>query len=155
MIDSIRYTGIHQARQYINNLDEVELKRTALISVREPTCNVEFPYDKIDKSLILRFDDADSQPVDVLGIGNVYVDFVLFDKSMANSILKFADELNNSETHYDLLIHCHAGISRSAAIQMALCQKYNRVYDSKYTLYNKLVYNTLMKNYLQGIIDAL
>ena len=155
MIDSIRYTGIYQAKDYINKLDKVELKRTALISVREPTCKMEFPYDKIDRSLILKFDDAVAQPVDTLGIGNVYEDFMLFDESMANSVLNFADELHNSENNYDLLIHCHAGISRSAAIQIALCQKYNRVYDQDYTLYNKLVYKTLMKTYLQKVVDEL
>lgn len=155
MIDSIRYTGIYQAEKYLNSIDEDDSKRTALISVREPTCKMEFPYDKVDKSLILRFDDADAQPVDTLGIGNVYVDFVLFDKYMAIAVLNFADELHNSENHYDLLIHCHAGISRSAAIEMALCQKYSRAYDTNYKLYNRLVYKTLMKTYLEAVIEDL
>lgn len=116
---------------------------------------MQFPYQKIDKSLILKFDDEVAQPVDTLGIGIEYLDLVLFDESMANSILNFADELHNSENNYDLLIHCHAGISRSAAIQMALCKKYNRTYDYNYKYHNKLVYKTILKIYLQKQVDEL
>jgi predicted protein tyrosine phosphatase len=155
MIDSIRYTGIYQAEKYLNSIDDEEVKRIALISVREPTCRMDFPYEKTSKHLILTFDDAIANPTDALGIGLIFVDFVLFDENMANSILSFADELYNSENHYDLLIHCHAGISRSAAIQMALSQKYDRIYDHDYKLHNKLVYKTLMKTHLQKVIDEL
>ena len=59
--------------------------------------------------LVLCFDDIAS-PKD---------DWVLPSKKHIQSALNFADELNGSS----LLIHCHAGISRSSAIALAIIAK--------------------------------
>ena len=59
--------------------------------------------------LVLCFDDIAS-PKD---------DWVLPSKKHVQSALNFADELNGSS----LLIHCHAGISRSSAIALAIIAK--------------------------------
>ena len=59
--------------------------------------------------LVLCFDDIAS-PKD---------DWVLPSKKHVQSALNFADELNGSS----LLIHCHAGISRSSAVALAIIAK--------------------------------
>jgi predicted protein tyrosine phosphatase len=55
------------------------------------------------------FDDIEAQ----------YGHLTLFTKGQGNDILDFVRELQNAETE-ELYIHCHAGISRSAAVASAI-----------------------------------
>lgn len=77
-------------------------------------------------------------------------DGVLFDKLMAKQILDFADEAFASGM--SLLVHCHAGLSRSGAVAVFLggVHKLDVYADSirmhsGYGLYNKHVYRTLLR----------
>lgn len=42
-----------------------------------------------------------------------------------------------------IIIHCHAGLSRSPAIAKFIAQKYGIDFDHKSSQYNKMVFNTL------------
>ena len=59
--------------------------------------------------LVLCFDD----------IASPKADWILPDKKHIHSALKFADELRGGS----LLIHCHAGISRSSGVALAIIAK--------------------------------
>ena len=74
--------------------------------------NIEEPF-RVDgdypKQLVLRFDDI-SVPID---------DFVEPQKKHIIQALSFADTIGDGS----LLVHCHAGISRSSAIALAIIAK--------------------------------
>ena len=74
--------------------------------------NIEHPL-RVDynppKQLVLRFDDI-CGPID---------DFIEPQESHVQRALTFADEIGDGS----LLIHCHAGISRSSAIGLAIIAK--------------------------------
>lgn len=44
--------------------------------------------------------------------------FTLFNKNHAKSIISFANKIQADENEGDLIVHCHAGISRSGAVAM-------------------------------------
>jgi predicted protein tyrosine phosphatase len=73
--------------------------------------------------------------------------FVVFNEDMANNMIDFLEKyrigISNNEYDY-LVIHCWAGISRSAAVAKFADEFYGiNEFPEKYTLYNKLVYTTL------------
>ena len=73
--------------------------------------------DDPKKSLILYFDDT--IPID--GIN----DSLIFNERMARDILNFA--INASRDGKELLVHCTAGISRSAAVSINLNDFINKI----------------------------
>ena len=73
--------------------------------------------DDRQKSLILYFDDA-------IPINGTY-DSVIFNERMARDILNFA--INASRDDKELLVHCTAGISRSAAVSLNLNDFINKI----------------------------
>lgn len=73
--------------------------------------------DDRQKSLILYFDDA--TPID-----GTY-DSLIFNERMARDILNFA--INASRDGKELLVHCTAGISRSAAVSLNLNDFINKI----------------------------
>lgn len=90
--------------------------------------------------------------------------YTLFDHIMANKILNFVNQLD-SNAH--LVIHCEAGISRSAAVAKFLIDKKNfkhePLFDKQidFSCYNSHVYGTLNRtalgelNYDHGLSDVL
>ena len=73
--------------------------------------------DAPSKSLILYFDDA-------IPIDGTY-DSLIFNERMARDILNFA--INASKAGKELLVHCTAGISRSAAVSINLNDFINKI----------------------------
>lgn len=49
--------------------------------------------------------------------------FILFNKEHAKQIIKFVEELQSDPVAADLLVHCHAGISRSGAVGLFIHHK--------------------------------
>lgn len=95
--------------------------------------------------LRLEFEDVD---VSVDGQQGV------FDEELAAQVLAFAQQVVATEGK-SLLVHCHAGISRSAAIAVFLGALFRLpvsngsvVVGANYSLYNKRVYRMLQRQVL-------
>jgi predicted protein tyrosine phosphatase len=115
-------------------------KRWAVISISDEEQGPAKLQDGWGPVLRLEFLDIDAEQ----GEG------VLFDKAMAKQILAFADEA--FAEGLSLLVHCHAGLSRSGAVAVFLGSVYKLgVYADTirmhpgYGLYNKHVYRTLLR----------
>lgn len=103
--------------------------------------NIDWKY-----RLDLNFDDVDAPGsfTIVTKKGNIELPYITFNEDMARKVLQFAYDL--PDTIDIIIVHCHAGVSRSAAVAKFLAEEiYNATFPSKYMLYNKLVYSTLMK----------
>ena len=81
-----------------------------IITIEDTTIREPFRVQTDEpKQLILRFDDI-NQPMD---------DYIVPQMSHIKRALEFADKFEDGS----LLIHCHAGISRSSAIALAVIAK--------------------------------
>ena len=99
---------------HISSLDQVrELDVSTydgIITIEDTTIREPFRIQTDEpKQLILRFDDI-NQPMD---------DYVIPQMNHIKRALDFADKIEDGS----LLIHCHAGISRSSAIALAVIAK--------------------------------
>lgn len=90
--------------------------------------------------LTLRFDDVDTEQEGMQ----------LFDAAIAAQVLAFADRHQDSQDSIELVVHCTAGQSRSAAVALFLaerfgvqCWKEGRRVDWRWPNYNRLVYRVL------------
>lgn len=123
----------------------------ALISVREPAEFVRLSDEWGDRVLILEFHDHDPSFVNELMPEYVWDDQVLFTRDDARAVLNFVASLPEDVDR--LYVHCYAGISRSAAIAIALhsfvgLQLPNELCN--YSLYNRHVYRIMMDEIFQN-----
>ena len=114
----------------------------AIISIREPAEWVSLHKNWYinNNALELEFHDVDlSEDIEQIR------EYVYFDTELAEQILDFVDSLVKKNIN-TLIIHCHAGISRSAAVDRAL-----RGYldipltrrEEEYSIYNRFVYRII------------
>lgn len=109
-----------------------------IISVREPPPSTEEPAWRVDHKRIqaLAFDDIE---------GYVGPEYRNFDYIDALKILTFVEQCGDE----NIVVHCHAGISRSAAIAKFLADKldYELIYhplgSDSTSRHNREVYRTL------------
>jgi len=130
MIHSIRFFNRESAQKWVAVPDE------ALVSIYgkgEEKPSMEHEWDFL---LSLQFDDADESKEDRL----------LFTLDQAKQIVEFVKNAEEDGAEY-LFVHCKGGISRSAAVAMALGEYYNvkvfmgyRLLPESYSQYNKFVY---------------
>ena len=107
MIRSIDFISRSKAEA----LHVTETAGKAFISIIEPEsppAALSCPEDKI---LRLQFHDAD--PVKE---GEGAEDFSFFSDTHATEVVEFISKLQSEETAHDLIVHCLAGMSRSAAV---------------------------------------
>jgi len=71
--------------------------------------------------------------------------YKLFNDDDAVKILKFL-KLHQDNT-YDAIVHCEAGISRSAAVSKFISIVYSLQFPESYSIYNKHVFSTLTRVY--------
>jgi predicted protein tyrosine phosphatase len=65
----------------------------------------------------------------------------LFNEDQARRIIQFVEaHAGNSQ---GILVHCRAGISRSAAVAKWIAEQYGLPFNEQYSLYNKHVYRVL------------
>lgn len=118
--------------------------RTAVISITSPG-RIDLPEfsDNFGAVLRLQFHDFDGKTTryDVPS-----EKLVPFDEGMAQQIIDFVNALKAKKID-TLVVHCHAGISRSAAIAKFAAEINESYFPPFYRLYNVLVYNTLWKVY--------
>jgi predicted protein tyrosine phosphatase len=107
----------------------MENKKWNLISVHEGDCLSAEQVDSLtsqgcEKILSLFFHDITEK------INNRYQGkFILFSDCHCIPIIKFIDDLKKSKEATTLVIHCHAGISRSGAIGTFACDYCNLDYQ--------------------------
>jgi len=89
--------------------------------------------------LRLEFDDADPSHMNA----SQATQYRLFNEDDAVKILKFLKK-HQDDTVY-ALVHCEAGISRSAAVSKFIALIYNLSFPEQYSIYNKHVFSTLMR----------
>ena len=83
--------------------------------------------------LRLEFDDIDTEEEP----------YILFNEAHANRIIEFVTEVRDGHEIEGILVHCQAGISRSAAVAKWIAERYQLPFPNKYSLYNKHVYRVL------------
>jgi predicted protein tyrosine phosphatase len=122
------------------------------ISILSPGRRVDLKMWRKSRVLSLRFDDVEGslrlddkekdrqiRPHDSISLNNAK----LFNTNMANKVIKFVENIEKSRRKHNLIIHCEAGRSRSAAIAKYVSKRFNFPFPSDYDYYNLLVYNTL------------
>lgn len=126
--------------------------KTILISINSPLTTPGSTAQQLNKDawadiLYLSFHDADEvhQSLDdrVADIDSNKIE--LFNKTHANQIFDFLKKHEVDCTQ--VIVHCEAGISRSAAVSKFIADIYALDFPGGYSLYNKLVYSTLMKEF--------
>jgi predicted protein tyrosine phosphatase len=110
----------------------------AVISISEPFRQPAELAEGWADVLRLEFDDVDEH-----GAGST-----LFTDRMARTVVEYAERAIRQG--HSLLVHCHAGVSRSASVAIALGQQhrlpvFNRTIrlSPAYSLHNKYVYRLL------------
>lgn len=122
-------------------------KDAILISITEPGEADVIPCVPLRAVLRLKFHD-----VDVSASENSDSAFTLFDVQMARQIENFVDQFSEAS---HIIVHCHAGISRSAAVALYLGDKLQipvfntsaKVNASQYGIYNKHVFRVLLSQH--------
>lgn len=123
----------------------------ALISIREPAEWVSLHRDW-KNVLEVEFHDADPNPNPLepqTNFGIEYDDVVYFDDGMADDVMRFVNDLPKNVVH--LIVHCHAGISRSAAVAKSIVDlipgfDWDTANLRDYRLYNKHVYRVMVNS---------
>lgn len=88
----------------------------------------------------LEFNDVDT---------NEKNQYVLFDKPLAHKVWEYLENL--PEGVDTLVVHCHLGVSRSAAVAKAIAQYLQLDYPEHYSLYNKHVFQVMQQTLYKRI----
>lgn len=67
--------------------------------------------------------------------------YVLMDAEMAGQIVSFVRDM--AQEVEGILVHCNAGVSRSAAVAFWIADEYNLPFNRNYQLHNNHVYKQL------------
>lgn len=109
-------------------------QQVAVIAIGDPSSEPSLLADTFGAVHRLEFNDVDTNEQNL---------YVLFDKSLANDIWEFVDTLPSEVD--TLVVHCHLGVSRSAAVAKSIAQYLQVDYPEHYSLYNKLVYTVMQQ----------
>jgi predicted protein tyrosine phosphatase len=132
--------------------DTVGSEKRVLISITTPGKIVKPGYcvpavlhkDAWHDILRLEFHD-----VDPMKDANTF--YKLFDQE---HVLKIFEFLKKYEASVDeVVVHCEAGISRSAAVSKFIATVYGLQFPENYSIYNKHVFSTLMRLYGEAFYD--
>lgn len=111
----------------------------AIISISEPDyypANLQPGWHSV---LRLEFDD----------IVETRDPYVLFTHQQARVIIEFVRECHIRSCE-GILVHCKAGVSRSAAVAKWVSEKHHLAFPAGYDLYNRHVYAVLRDEYLRA-----
>lgn len=87
--------------------------------------------------LRLEFDDIDTEEEP----------YILFSEQQGREVIEFANFAATNGTE-GILVHCYAGVSRSAAVAKWIADRYQLPFPDKYMLYNKHVYKVLREEHM-------
>lgn len=108
----------YMPQRHAEAIFEPDMKE-AMISITEPNrkAAVHFADNRL---LRLQFDDHDPQDnSNLLMPGYIWDDQVLFTEEQAKQVIEFVLRMKDEGVEY-MYVHCHAGISRSRAIVLAM-----------------------------------
>jgi predicted protein tyrosine phosphatase len=108
----------------------------AIISITDSGTTIAPLQDGWSAVLRVEFDDI-AQPE---------APYRIFTEGMAREIIEFVMRCS-AEDLEGLLVHCSAGISRSAAVAKWIAEKYRLGFPEGYEKYNKHVYRLLKEEY--------
>lgn len=95
--------------------------------------------------LRLKFDDIDTEMT-----SKEAQHYRLFEGDDAVNVLNWLEE--NEDIIEQVIVHCAAGISRSAAVAKFIAEHYKiKNFNHQYTLYNKHVYRVLREAYYKDL----
>jgi predicted protein tyrosine phosphatase len=77
---------------------------------------------------------------------------LLFDESVAKQVIHFVEGLPEEVEH--LIVHCHAGVSRSGAVAKFIAEMKDLPFNHDYPSFNRLVYRTLSNTYFGMPFDV-
>ena len=117
---------------FVNNWNKNPPENSVCISINDPTTAF-FPklHPNWKESLMVNFYDYDT------------LEHSGFDEDLADKICEFVDHVSTIEPKY-IIVHCYAGISRSAAVAKFISIIMNLKFPESYMLYNKYVFRTLL-----------
>lgn len=144
MIHSIFFISKAVAEQITN-----PEKTSAIISIVEPNETRNLSQNWVNK-LELDFHDTDAtanngETWSLLKVENEQ--YTKFNNIMAIKVIDFAKKLDRLKDEINLVVHCHAGISRSAAVAKFIAEVYEVPFNHNYSLYNKFVFSILRQAY--------
>lgn len=105
----------------------------AVISISEPDAPPAALQEGWHSILRLDFHDIDIQQEP----------YVMFTPDQAIQIIEFTKMIEGCNEVEGILVHCRAGISRSAAVAKWIAERYGLPFPETYMLYNKHVYKVL------------
>ena len=120
----------------------------ALISLGEPDASEGDPkiQDGWQNVLRLSFHDITADTLDVES------KYTLMSDDDARKIVAFVKEVAPQVD--GIIVHCRAGISRSAAVAKWICGEYTIPFNAKYSKYNDFVYRLMVLAAAAGSSDA-
>jgi predicted protein tyrosine phosphatase len=145
MIKSVQFMDISSAELFQPQDD-------FCISILSPGRRVDLKKWRKSRVLSLRFDDIEELVLNGDGNGENSAKTIstespknvkLFNIKMAQKVVNFVEQIATSRRENNLIIHCEAGRSRSAAIAKYACEKYGFPFPEGYDYHNVLVYNVL------------
>ena len=119
----------------------------AIISMGEPDAKEGDPQIQEGWHDVLRLSFHDITP-DTLDVENSYT---LMSEDDAIKIVNFVREVAPNVD--GIIVHCRAGISRSAAVARWICDEYNIPFNANYDRYNPYVLKLVM-NVANGVENA-
>lgn len=93
--------------------------------------------DGWERVLRLEFDDIDIEEEP----------YQMFTEQQAREVIAFVQDCTLCGID-GILVHCHAGVSRSAAVSKWIADRYLLPFPSSYMLYNKHVYKVLREEHM-------
>jgi predicted protein tyrosine phosphatase len=130
------------SQKLAENLTAVD--NAIIISITNSTELAKLDKNWGDRRLNLIFDDVDAPGSHTLMYksGPIEIPYILFNEDMARMIINFVQSISGKGIK-TIIVHCWAGISRSAAVAKFLAENLKAQFPDKYMLYNKLVYRIL------------
>jgi len=97
----------------------------------------------------IKFDDISKKEQELYKDECKYEDLILFNKSHAEKIIDYLDMWHSMEQNLNLLINCHAGISRSGAVGL-FATRYLELDEKDFWSIN---YNILPNHYIVSVLN--
>jgi rhodanese-related sulfurtransferase len=94
--------------------------------------------------LSVKFHDVDPSGQSGLKMKDM-IEYTLFDTEQAIRIFEFLKKHQDDCTR--VIVHCDAGISRSAAVSKFISIIYGLYFPENYSVYNRHIFSTLMQEY--------
>ena len=142
----MRSTNFYSKKAVQAFRDPIGRDTRVLISITTPLAN---DYSKSCAPAVLHDDTwkdilrLEFNDVDPAHISKDETRYRLFNTNDAIEILKFLKK-HQADT-VDVIVHCEAGISRSAAVAKFIAHVYNLDFPEHYSIYNKHVFSTLLR----------